>query len=60
LWPGPKGYVATDLIRREAGNLLEQADVFLCGPPAMMDKVLESLKELGVAGGRIHYERFSI
>jgi NAD(P)H-flavin reductase len=59
-WKGPKGYVATDLIRRAAGNLLEQADVFLCGPPAMMDKVLESLKELGVAGGRIHYERFSI
>jgi NAD(P)H-flavin reductase len=59
-WQGPTGYVATDLIRREAGNLLEQADVFLCGPPVMMDKVLESLKELGVAGGRIHYQRFSI
>ncbi|MDA3878408.1 MAG: FAD-binding oxidoreductase, partial [Halothiobacillus sp.] len=59
-WQGPKGYVATDLIRREAGSLLENAEVFLCGPPAMMDKVLESLKELGVTGGRIHYERFSI
>lgn len=59
-WQGTKGFVTTDLIRREAGNLLEEAHVFLCGPPAMMEKVLESLKELGVAGSRIHYERFSI
>ncbi|MDA3797925.1 MAG: ferredoxin reductase family protein [Kiritimatiellae bacterium] len=59
-WQGPKGHIATDLIRQETENLLEKADVFLCGPPVMMDKMIETLKELGVAGRHIHYERFSI
>jgi ferredoxin-NADP reductase len=36
------------------------AEVFLCGPPPMMDKVVGSLKALGVDGGRIHYERFTL
>ena len=59
-WKGTKGYITTDIIRHEARDLIEKAEVFLCGPPAMMDKVLRSLKQLGVPGARIHYERFTI
>lgn len=59
-WKGRQGYVTTDLLREEAGELVGKADIFLCGPPVMMDKVLQSLKELHVAGSRIHYERFTI
>ncbi len=59
-WEGPKGYIATDVIRSEASPLLEKADVFLCGPPVMMKKVLQSLKQLDVPGVRTHYERFTI
>ncbi|MGW5618627.1 ferredoxin reductase family protein [Streptomyces sp. NPDC003877] len=35
-------------------------DVYLCGPPPMMKAVLGSLRELGVPGPQIHFERFSL
>ncbi|GGM11838.1 oxidoreductase [Streptomyces fumigatiscleroticus] len=35
-------------------------DVFLCGPPPMMNAVLGSLRELGVPRRQIHFERFSL
>ncbi|MFB6848807.1 ferric reductase-like transmembrane domain-containing protein [Streptomyces sp. NPDC056373] len=39
---------------------LAQRDVYLCGPPPMMNAVLGSLRELGVPGPQIHFERFSL
>ncbi|GAA3898730.1 ferredoxin reductase family protein [Streptomyces lacrimifluminis] len=35
-------------------------DVFLCGPPPMMNAVLRSLRELGVPKSQTHFERFSL
>ncbi|WP_196218173.1 ferredoxin reductase family protein [Streptomyces blattellae] len=35
-------------------------DVFVCGPPPMMNAVLGSLRELGVPKPQIHFERFSL
>ncbi|MFD9194833.1 ferredoxin reductase family protein [Streptomyces phaeochromogenes] len=35
-------------------------DVFLCGPPPMMNAVLGSLRELNVPKQQIHFERFSL
>ncbi|MGY6026122.1 ferredoxin reductase family protein [Streptomyces spinosirectus] len=35
-------------------------DVFLCGPPPMMNAVLRTLGELGVPKRQIHFERFSL
>ncbi|MFH8801351.1 ferric reductase-like transmembrane domain-containing protein [Streptomyces sp. NPDC017936] len=35
-------------------------DVFLCGPPAMMKAVLDTLRELDVPKHQIHFERFSL
>ncbi|MFJ4620206.1 ferric reductase-like transmembrane domain-containing protein [Streptomyces sp. NPDC088812] len=35
-------------------------DVFLCGPPPMMDAVLGSLRALDVPRQQIHFERFSL
>ncbi|RPF37057.1 ferric reductase-like transmembrane domain-containing protein [Streptomyces sp. TLI_185] len=37
-----------------------ERDVFLCGPPPMMNAVLRSLDELGVPKQQIHFERFSL
>jgi predicted ferric reductase len=59
-WDGHQGYVTTELLRNKAADMLETAEVFLCGPPVMMDKVLTSLKELGIQSSRIHWERFTI
>ncbi|WP_369173194.1 ferric reductase-like transmembrane domain-containing protein [Streptomyces sp. R28] len=35
-------------------------DVFLCGPPPMMNAVIGSLRELGVPKQQVHFERFSL
>jgi predicted ferric reductase len=35
-------------------------DVFLCGPPAMMDVASQSLRALGVRRSQIHRERFEL
>jgi len=59
-WPGLKGYVTRAVIEQNARDVLGDADVYLCGPPPMMDAVIRSLRDLGVPPGRIHYERFAI
>ncbi|WP_105973136.1 ferredoxin reductase family protein [Streptomyces geranii] len=35
-------------------------DIFLCGPPPMMNAVLRSLRDLGVPRSQTHFERFSL
>jgi 3-phenylpropionate/trans-cinnamate dioxygenase ferredoxin reductase subunit len=57
---GIKGHITKDVIAQSAKEILNEADVFICGPPAMMQKALSILKELKVPLSRIHYERFSI
>ncbi|WP_432118014.1 ferredoxin reductase family protein [Streptomyces sp. bgisy032] len=39
---------------------IAERDVYLCGPPPMMNAVLRSLRELGVPRSQIHFERFSL
>ena len=39
---------------------IAQRDVYLCGPPAMMEQVAESLAELNVPEDQIHSERFAL
>lgn len=64
--------LAGDHRRREGASLLApeslttlvpdiaERDVFLCGPPLMMDSVLESLETLKVHEDQIHSERFAL
>jgi predicted ferric reductase len=59
-WSGPKGYITKDIIADYAQHTLGSAEIFLCGPPPMMKKIIVYLKEMNVAARRIHYERFSI
>ncbi|MDQ0834083.1 putative ferric reductase [Streptomyces achromogenes] len=39
---------------------IARRDVFLCGPPPMMNAVLGTLRELGVPRPQIHFGRFSL
>lgn len=59
-WEGPTGYVTREIIKQCAGDALGEADVYVCGPPLMMDMVFDELKALGVEDRRIHYERFAV
>jgi predicted ferric reductase len=45
---------------RELVPHIEDSDVFLCGPPAMMDNTHNSLIAAGVPSSQIHSERFAL
>lgn len=56
---GEKGYINTTLLKKYVDELHEY-DFYICGPPIMLEQQLKNLKELGVSGSNIHYERFAI
>ncbi|MDO8495129.1 MAG: ferredoxin reductase family protein [bacterium] len=58
-YQGERGYVDKEKIQRLVPDLASR-EVFLCGPPSMMDAVIKMLKELGVPPPKIHFERFSL
>ncbi len=59
-WGGEKGYVDREKIQRfVSGNLSEKA-FYVCGPPAMNTKTIETLLALGVPWAHIHTEIFSL
>jgi predicted ferric reductase len=57
-WPGERGYVTGELLRRHLPADLALAHFFLCGPPPMLDAVEQALQELRVPPGNVHAERF--
>lgn len=59
-WEGERGFITAEIIEKYAGDMLDNAHIYLCGPPVMMDKVIKALYELKVTDNRIHYERFTI
>ena len=58
-WPGEKGYIGKEIIRRYVQNITGSR-FFLCGPPVMMKKIEGALRSIGVHRTRIHYERFAL
>jgi len=58
-WQGEKGYVDAEKLKKYVVDL-ENSQFFVCGPPVMMSKVVETLKGLGVSKHKIHYERFAL
>ncbi len=54
---GPSGYLTADIITRLAGNLKDRT-LFVCGPQAMYDFILEQLSTLNVPGRKIRREMY--
>ncbi|WP_228001910.1 NADH:ubiquinone reductase (Na(+)-transporting) subunit F [Nocardia australiensis] len=54
---GDFGFVTDVVDRREAD--LTDADIYLCGPPPMVDAALALLDSKGVARERIHFDKFT-
>jgi len=59
-WQGARGYINRDLILGECGTNLGEKAFYLCGPVVMMDLARRILRESGVPGKRIHWEKFSL
>ncbi|MEO8105462.1 MAG: ferredoxin reductase family protein [Candidatus Saccharibacteria bacterium] len=56
---GPKGYVTAELVQQLVPDL-QARDIYLCGPPAMMDGIIDGLLTSGFPRRQLHYERFSL
>lgn len=52
------GYLDREKLTRLVPDFLER-DVYLCGPPPMMDTTIASLRGLGLKNLNLHYEKFS-
>jgi predicted ferric reductase len=57
--PASPDRLAPDALQSLVPDIADR-DVFLCGPPPMMNAVLGSLRELDVPRPQIHFERFSL
>ncbi len=57
-WDGAVGN-PVELAAAEIAVMDEMPDVYLCGPPPMMDAALAALTAAGVPADQIHLERFS-
>lgn len=55
-WVGERGFI-TELIA-SVGSNLRQHQVYLCGPPAMIDAAIEELTRYGVARDQIFFDKF--
>ena len=55
------GFVGTpvDALRRDLHGVSEHPDFYVCGPPAMVERVEDALRAAGVLGDRLFVERFS-
>jgi predicted ferric reductase len=51
--------LSADRLRQLVPDLATR-DIFLCGPPGMMDDARRSLRSLGVRRSQIHHERFEL
>jgi len=54
-WSGARGFVSSQI----AGQLMPDAHVYLCGPPAMIDSAIDVLRTHGVPGQQIYIDRFT-
>ena len=56
---GETGYVDGPRIERLVPDFASR-DIYVCGPPAMMDGVIEAMTKTALPHDQLHYERFSL
>jgi len=59
-WPGERGFVTEELLRRLLPAAGAGWEVFICGPPPMMNAVEAALWRMGYPAGSYHAERFDL
>jgi propane monooxygenase reductase subunit len=59
-WTGPTGYVHEAAAHALAGGEISEPEVYTCGPPPMVDALIELLTSAhGVEDEDIHYDKFT-
>jgi len=59
-WSGPTGFIHTHLQEAYLNDHEDPTEIeyYLCGPPPMIDAVIETLHDLGVEDDMIFYDKF--
>jgi ferredoxin-NADP reductase len=57
-YAGEKGIVDLEKIKRLVPDIMDR-DVYVCGPPPMMNGVLATLANLGLPRSQVHFEKFA-
>ena len=57
-WKGETGHIDADMIKKHASNYTA-AIFYICGPPGMVNAMLEILKQMEIPAERIKIERFT-
>lgn len=57
-WTGVRGLVSEQLARMMPAAKLAAHDIYLCGPPGMIDACLDVLATCGTAADQIHFDKF--
>ncbi len=58
-WKGEQGRIDAEKISRLVPDFRDR-DIFLCGPPPMMESIKKELKGAGFNLNQLHYEKFSL
>jgi predicted ferric reductase len=58
-WPGEKGRLDQEKLRRLCGERLNRAMFYVAGPPGMLEAVISALRDLGVPESRVSVEFFA-
>ncbi len=53
------GYITGSIIAEKVPGIIMR-DIFICGPPAMMDFLVSSFIDIGINSKKIHSEKFSL
>lgn len=56
---GETGRIDGEKIKKLCPDFLER-DIYLCGPPPMMEAIIKDLKHMGVPHSQLHYEKFTL
>jgi len=59
-WPGEKGRVTMDMIRRHVAELNPDKAFYICGSPVMMRRMIADLIKAGVRSAKVRAERFEL
>jgi len=58
-WTGESGYIDREIIEKYCGENLSEKGFYVVGPPALIEKSIQNLRDLGVKESHIHLELFS-
>lgn len=61
-WQGERGFITAEVLDKylPMERTLNVYEIFICGPPPMMDAVEKTLPTLGIPLGDFHSERFNL